>query len=135
MTETYDNDAHFDLTYIICVWITFLPTVSLPWFYAHWVLIGSLSRRFVLAELFWPHSPSQRQKMAEQERVIFGETGSHRHRVRQEREEEEATVFSIVKDPTNHLPHNNINTTSLLGVSDFAVSFSLVPELFVNLKH
>ena len=44
LTETYDNDAHFDLTYIICVWITFLPTVTLPWFYAHWVLIGSLSR-------------------------------------------------------------------------------------------
>ena len=44
LTETYDNDSHFDLTYIICVWITFLPTVTLPWFYAHWVLIGSLSR-------------------------------------------------------------------------------------------
>ena len=80
LTETYDNDAHFDLTYIICVWITFLPTVTLPWFYAHWVLIGSLSRRFVMAELFWPGSPNQRQKMAEQEREIFGDTVAHRHR-------------------------------------------------------
>ena len=35
-----------------------------------------------MAELFWPNSPSQRQKMAEQEREIFGETAvsSHRHR-------------------------------------------------------
>ena len=51
MTETYENDSHFDLTYILCVWITFLPTVTLPWFYAHWVLIGSLSR-LLLVELF-----------------------------------------------------------------------------------
>ena len=28
LTETYDNDTHFDLTFIICVWVTFLPTVS-----------------------------------------------------------------------------------------------------------
>ena len=27
LTETYDNDSHFDLTFIICVWVTFLPTV------------------------------------------------------------------------------------------------------------
>ena len=31
LTETYDNDSHFDLTFIICVWITFLPTVR--WWY------------------------------------------------------------------------------------------------------
>ena len=74
LTETYDNDSHFDLTFIICVWVTFLPTVSsnlqinqfsfvstsskvtLPWFYAHWILIGSLSR-VLLAELFSSNSP------------------------------------------------------------------------------
>ena len=78
MTETYENDSHFDLTYILCVWITFLPTVSLPWFYSHWVLIGSLSR-LLLVELFISGSPrlvqemERKQRLAEQER-IFGNT-------------------------------------------------------------
>ena len=78
MTETYENDSHFDLTYIIFVWITFLPTVTLPWFYAHWVLIGSLSR-VLLVELFISGSPrlvaemERKQRLAEQER-IFGTT-------------------------------------------------------------
>ena len=79
LTETYDNDTHFDLTFIICVWITFLPTVrqkifakhcpkvfhlscliqvTLPWFYAHWILIGSLSK-VLLAELFTSRSPGR----------------------------------------------------------------------------
>ena len=81
MTETYENDSHFDLTYIIFVWITFLPTVTLPWFYAHWVLIGSLSR-VLLVELFISGSPrlvaemERKQRLAEQER-IFGTTLSH----------------------------------------------------------
>ena len=76
MTETYENDSHFDLTYIIFVWITFLPTVTLPWFYAHWVLIGSLSRVLVV-ELFIYGSPrrvdeiKRKHRLAEQER-IFG---------------------------------------------------------------
>ena len=81
MTETYENDSHFDLTYIIFVWITFLPTVTLPWFYAHWVLIGSLSR-VLLVDLFISGSPrlvaemERKQRLAEQER-IFAHTLSH----------------------------------------------------------
>ena len=81
MTETYENDSHFDLTYIIFVWITFLPTVTLPWFYAHWVLIGSLSR-VLLVELFIYGSPrlvaemERRQRPADQE-MIFGNTLQH----------------------------------------------------------
>ena len=73
MTETYDNDTHFDLTYIVCVWITFLPTVTLPWFYSRWVLIGSLSK-LLLVELFTSGSPSStsQRRVAEQER-IFGQ--------------------------------------------------------------
>ena len=76
MTETYENDSHFDLTYIIFVWITFLPTVTLPWFYAHWVLIGSLSR-VLLVEIFISGSPrllaemERKQRLSEQER-FFG---------------------------------------------------------------
>ena len=81
MTETYENDSHFDLTYIIFVWITFLPTVTLPWFYAHWVLIGSLSR-MLLVELFISGSPrmmaemERKQRQADQER-IFGNAVQH----------------------------------------------------------
>ena len=81
MTETYENDIHFDLTFIIFVWITFLPTVTLPWFYAHWVLIGSLSR-VLLVELFISGSPrlvaemERKQRLADQER-IFGNTQQH----------------------------------------------------------
>ena len=38
--ETYENDTQFDLTYMVLVFVTFLPTLILPWFYAHWILIG-----------------------------------------------------------------------------------------------
>ena len=81
MIETYEDDSHFDLTFIIFVWITFLPTVTLPWFYAHWVLIGSLSR-VLLVELFISGSPrlvaemERKQRLADQER-IFGNTQQH----------------------------------------------------------
>jgi len=44
VTETYDNDDHFDITYIIIVWFAFLPTVIVPWFIAHWLLIGALRK-------------------------------------------------------------------------------------------
>ena len=81
MTETYESDSHFDLTFIIFVWITFLPTVTLPWFYAHWVLVGSLSR-VLLVELFISGSPrlvaemERKQRLVDQER-IFGNTHQH----------------------------------------------------------
>ena len=44
MTETYDNDDHFDITYVIIVWFAFLPTVIVPWFISHWLLIGALKK-------------------------------------------------------------------------------------------
>jgi hypothetical protein len=40
--ETYENDTEFDLTYMVLVFVTFLPTLILPWFYAHWILIGKV---------------------------------------------------------------------------------------------
>ena len=52
-----------------------LSQVTLPWFYAHWILIGSLSR-VLLAELFSdsdsPGGSRHRQRLADQERQIFG---------------------------------------------------------------
>ena len=48
VTETYDNEHDFDVTYIIIVWLAFLPTVIIPWFVAHWLLIGAWRKdRFV----------------------------------------------------------------------------------------
>ncbi|XP_055585654.1 uncharacterized protein LOC129738469 [Uranotaenia lowii] len=38
VNETYDNEAHFDITYLLFVWIAFLPTVIVPWIYGSWVL-------------------------------------------------------------------------------------------------
>lgn len=38
MVETYENQAHFDITYLLFVWIAFLPTVVVPWIYGSWVL-------------------------------------------------------------------------------------------------
>ena len=66
ITETYENESLYDLAYIICVWITFLPTVSLPWFCSHWVLMGSLSRQFMGRQ-------ERRERLGEQE-SIFGNT-------------------------------------------------------------
>ena len=44
VTETYENDDHFDITYIVIVWFAFLPTVIVPWFISHWLLIGTLKK-------------------------------------------------------------------------------------------
>ncbi|XP_065077521.1 uncharacterized protein LOC135700800 [Ochlerotatus camptorhynchus] len=38
LVETYENQAHFDITYLMFVWMAFLPTVIVPWIYANWVL-------------------------------------------------------------------------------------------------
>ena len=40
VTETYQNEDHFDITFIILIWIAFLPTIVVQWFVAHWLLIG-----------------------------------------------------------------------------------------------
>ena len=40
ITETYQNEDYFDITFIILIWIAFLPTIVVQWFVAHWLLIG-----------------------------------------------------------------------------------------------
>ncbi|XP_058445336.1 uncharacterized protein LOC131426540 [Malaya genurostris] len=45
LVETYDNQAHFDITYLMFVWIAFLPTVIVPWIYASWVLSRPAKQR------------------------------------------------------------------------------------------
>ena len=104
VTETYENDSHFDLTYIIFVWITFLPTVTLPWFLARWVLIGSLSR-VLLVELFWSGSPrlmaevERRQRQEEQDRIwgnnIYQQRRGNRERRSNRGPQRPSTVFSM----------------------------------------
>ena len=104
VTETYENDSHFDLTYIIFVWFTFLPTVTLPWFYARWVLIGSLSR-VLLVELFWSGSPrlmaemERRQRQEEQDRIWGNNIHQQRRGNRERRSNKDlqrpSTVFSM----------------------------------------
>ena len=41
MRETYENDTEFDLAYVTLVYLTFLPSLILPWFYTRWILIGT----------------------------------------------------------------------------------------------
>lgn len=36
MVETYDNSAHFDFTFIIFVWVAFIPTCTTPMAFASW---------------------------------------------------------------------------------------------------
>lgn len=38
LVETYENSTHFDLTYLMFVWMAFLPTTIIPWLYGSWVL-------------------------------------------------------------------------------------------------
>lgn len=46
LTETYENANHFDLTYLMFVWIAFLPTAIIPWIYASLVLPQHVRERF-----------------------------------------------------------------------------------------
>ena len=41
VVETYENESAYDLAYGILVFITFLPTLILPFFYSRWILIGN----------------------------------------------------------------------------------------------
>ena len=86
VTETYDNDDHFDITYIIIVWFAFLPTVIVPWFIAHWLLIGALRK----ADRFMPynngngnhhhrrHSQRSLQRQAANEAIMVHELSRNR---------------------------------------------------------
>ncbi|XP_034234014.1 neuropeptide Y receptor type 4-like, partial [Thrips palmi] len=45
LNETYENTAHFDMAYSVLVWISFLPTCTMPLFVAAWVLSRSEKER------------------------------------------------------------------------------------------
>ncbi|XP_059615127.1 orexin/Hypocretin receptor type 1 [Phlebotomus argentipes] len=45
LVETYDNATHFDLTYLMFVWMAFLPTAIFPWIYGSWVLTRPVKER------------------------------------------------------------------------------------------
>lgn len=45
--ETYENDDHFDITYVIIVFVAILPSVIVPAIVCHWILIGSVSLRHI----------------------------------------------------------------------------------------
>ncbi|GAB0096355.1 G protein-coupled receptor, rhodopsin-like [Sergentomyia squamirostris] len=45
LVETYDNTTHFDLTYLMFVWMAFLPTAIMPWLYGSWVLSRPVKER------------------------------------------------------------------------------------------
>jgi len=42
LEETYENIDHLDLTYLMFVWIAFLPAALTPWIYATWMLSRSV---------------------------------------------------------------------------------------------
>ena len=41
--ETYDNDDYYDVTYVVIVFISLLPTIFMPWFFMKWILIGTMT--------------------------------------------------------------------------------------------
>lgn len=48
VSETYDNDGYFDITYVIVVWFSFLPVVFVPLLLSHWFLIGVFTKDAVV---------------------------------------------------------------------------------------
>ncbi|BET01936.1 Hypothetical protein NTJ_14754 [Nesidiocoris tenuis] len=45
LTETYDNSGHFDITYMMFVWMAFLPTTTTPALYAAWRMSRTTKER------------------------------------------------------------------------------------------
>ena len=45
--ETYENDDHFDVTYVVIVFVAILPALIVPAIVGHWILIGSVSLRHI----------------------------------------------------------------------------------------
>lgn len=40
MDETYENSSQFDVTYLMFVWVAFLPTIISPVMYSLWIISG-----------------------------------------------------------------------------------------------
>lgn len=45
LTETYENTAHIDITYLLVVWFAFAPTALIPILYAVWMLSRPMKER------------------------------------------------------------------------------------------
>ncbi|XP_025415215.1 prolactin-releasing peptide receptor isoform X2 [Sipha flava] len=45
VSETYENSRHFDLTFMICVWLAFVPTVTTPLLFVAWNSDSSTKER------------------------------------------------------------------------------------------
>ncbi|KAJ6638992.1 hypothetical protein Bhyg_11731, partial [Pseudolycoriella hygida] len=45
LEETYENTSHFDITFLMFVWMGFLPTVINPCIYGSWMLSRSAKER------------------------------------------------------------------------------------------
>ncbi|XP_055300752.1 uncharacterized protein LOC129567665 isoform X2 [Sitodiplosis mosellana] len=45
MDETYENSSHFDITYLLLIWVAFLPTIISPVMYSMWILSGPTKDR------------------------------------------------------------------------------------------
>ena len=52
VAETYDNDDYYDVTFVVIVFISFLPSVFMPWFFVHWILIGKIKTKGMRNILF-----------------------------------------------------------------------------------
>ena len=57
VAETYANDDFYDVTFVVIVFISFLPSVFTPWFFVHWILIGQIKTKGMRNILFHSSKP------------------------------------------------------------------------------
>uniref|UniRef100_A0A336MGV2 CSON015238 protein n=2 Tax=Culicoides sonorensis TaxID=179676 RepID=A0A336MGV2_CULSO len=117
LTETYENTSHFDLTYLMFVWIAFLPAAINPWIYGSLVLPRPIRDRFFSYFQFGSHNrkqatPDQRSSFEEESSTMLENGGSMLNPTRLVNSIDGPTSLSKYKQINSN--HRNTNKKSSL---------------------
>ena len=74
VAETYANDDYYDVTFVVIVFISFLPSVFTPWFFVHWILIGQIKTKGMRNILFHSSKSSRNGNAANPQNGMRRET-------------------------------------------------------------
>ncbi len=98
MDETYDNDDHYDVTYVIVVFVAHAPAAVVPVFICQWILVGTMTAGG-MKKLFLPSSDTPSPVSAVNNMHNFDPStgGYHRRRssTKRDRAEESANFHAV----------------------------------------
>ncbi|XP_046385712.1 5-hydroxytryptamine receptor 1-like [Ischnura elegans] len=142
LTETYENSGHFDIAFIMFVWVAFLPTLSTPGLYYYWTLNSATKERL----LEYLHLGSLRRRGPEEEVEEQGEPqgeggtsssgcaalllGSRRGPQKKKNQQHEVCRITLTQQPHHHGNHSassDNSSTTAMGLSNVGFAHPTPP--------